>query len=488
MTLRTRRPAILSQVDQRRILEAAVRVVKRVPLRCQGTPEFLDHLTAAGYQVDGELITFPGHLVDELVDRMAAHKAAANAHPPAELPSRLEYSTSGQGLYCCDLETDLLRLATVQDLADLSRVVEAIPGLGRAHPTFIPQDVPKANGDLHAFATIILNSSRPYRVSVYSPQQVERFFEVEVIARGGDREAVRRRPTFACKLWFNSPFMITRDNVEVAMKARALFGQPLEISIMPVAGSSTPVTMAGCLVHQTAESMVCNLLTLAVDNRLSGYRCGALATDMRSGVFTQSGPDVDLLQLASAEMSEYCFGGQVTVSRGPTTTAKVPGAQSMMEKSLATLLAVLSGTRSFGSLAVLAVADVGSLVQLMLDIELMEYLQRLLDGLAVDEERLAEEVIATVSPTGARFMEHEHTLRHFRAELFSPQLADRRVAGAWIGDPLEMVERARSRARELVRTAPNRCPLSEADRRAIAQIVAEADREALLERTSVAGG
>lgn len=250
------------------------------------------------------------------------------------------------------------------------------------------------------------------------------------------------------------------------------------LGLMPTAGSAAPATIAGCMVQQTAESLVCNIITLAVDGRLSGYHRGALATDMRTGSATQSGPDVDLLQLASAEMAEFCFGARVTVARGPTTTAKVPGAQSMMEKSIATLWAILGGTRSFGSLGTLASADVGSAVQLMLDVEMMEYFQRLLDGVKVDAERLAEEVICEVAPTGARFLGHEHTVQHFREELFTPALADRRVAGAWHRDPTSMLDRARAKAKHLVATAPNRCPLDEAARREIREILAAADRDA----------
>lgn len=501
MRLITHRPDVLAPQDMQRILDAAIRVVRRVPLRCQGTDEFNDHLTAFGCHVDGDAITFPDVVVDRVVDRIQAQRdqnLASRARPvrlgaerisgvdqdgqalvpTADMSSVLSYAASGQGLHCCDVETDRIRLATCQDLADLSRVVDAMPNLERSHPTFIPQDVPRATGELHAFATIILNSSQPYRVSVYSERLIEHFFEIEVIARQGDVEAVRRSPSFACKMWFNTPFMLTQENVRIAMKARELFGQPIQPGLMPVAGSATPATIAGCMVHQTAETIVFNILTLAVDDRLAGYLSGALSTDMRTGSATQSGPDVDLLQLASTQMAEFCFGGTATVGRGPTTMAKRPGTQAMMEKSIATLFAIMCGTRSFGSLATLGMADIGSLVQLMLDVEMMEYFQRLLDGVEIDEERLAEEVICEVSPTGARFMEHPHTLKYFKDELFSPALADRQVAAAWFdGQQQGMLDRARAKAQRLVASAENRCPLSAAAQSEIRQILAAADRQ-----------
>ena len=502
MKLVTRRPEVLTEQDMQKIYDAAIRVVRRVPLTCHATDEFYRYLREFGCEIDGDQVTFPAAVVDEAVTRIEAQRAVNQAAhqepwqdqqeavagvdyggkamaPAAEPPSTLHYSASGQGFYCCDATTDRVRLATRQDLADLSRVVDAIPALGRAHPTYIPQDVPRATAELHAFATIVLNSSQPYPVSVYTADLIERFFDIEVIARGGDAELVRKKRAFFCKLWFNTPFMITEENVRIAMKARELFGQPIQMGLMPVAGSATPVTLAGCMVHQTAETIVCNIITLAIDGALTGYLSGALSTDMRTGASTQSGPDVDLLQLASAQMAEFCFGGRATVSRGPTTMAKRPGAQSMMEKSIATLFAILSGTRSFGSLATLGTADIGSVVQLMLDVEMMQYFQRLLDGVEVDEERLAEEVICQVAPGGARFMEHEHTLKYFKEELFSPDLADRQVAAAWFdGNPKGMLDRARARATQLLDAAPNQCPLSDADRAEIQRVLDAADRQA----------
>jgi len=502
MKLITYRPEVLTYRDMQKIYDAAIRVVRRVPLTCHATDEFYGYLRAFGCEIGGDQITFPAVVVDEVVARIGEQRAANQAAhreprqdqqevvagvdyggqamaPVTEAPSTLSYSASGQGFYCCDAAADRVRLATRQDLADLSRVVDAIPDLGRAHPTYIPQDVPRATAELHAFATIALNSSQPYPVSVYTADFIEQFFDIEVIARGGDAESVRKKRTFFCKLWFNTPFMITEENVRIAMKARELFEQPIQMGLMPVAGSATPVTIAGCMVHQTAESIVCNIISLAVDGELTGYLSGALSTDMRTGASTQSGPEVDLLQLASAQMAEFCFGGRATVARGPTTMAKRPGVQSMMEKSISTLFAILSGTRSFGSLATLGTADIGSIVQLMLDVEMMQYFQRLLDGVEVDEERLAEEVICEVAPNGARFMEHEHTLKYFKEELFSPDLADRQVAAAWFEDsPEGMLDRARSKATELIATAPNRCPLADADRREIQRILDAADRQA----------
>jgi trimethylamine--corrinoid protein Co-methyltransferase len=395
--------------------------------------------------------------------------------------STLSYSVSGQALWCCDVDTGRLRPATRQDLAEFSWVVDAIPNLGRAHPTFVPQDVPVGSAEIHAFATIMLNSRRPHRVSCYSERMLPYFIELQTIAEGS-LEAVKRNPIFAAKVWFNTPFMITGENIRIGMKARELLGQPLMISTMPVAGMATPVTLAGCLVQTAAEVLMCNAMTLAVDDRVCGWTGGPLSLDMRTGIHTQTAPEVSLLLLGASELACHIFGGRPAATGGPTCAAKTPGAQSMMEKAVNADFAIAGGCRSFGSLALLAFADIGSLVQLMLDLELMSYYERLLQGIEVTEDKLAEELICEVGPTGARYLDTDHTAEHYREEVWLPELLDRRPPMAWADDPVTMLDNAQSKATRLLAAAENQCPLTADQRRDVQRIVAAADREVASDR------
>ncbi len=474
MKLVCRGMSVLSESEKDQIWQAALRVFRKVPLRVQGTDEFYQYLRDFGCQIDGELVRFPEPVVEKLLDRISQAKASTSPRPPETFPDTITYGASGQALWMCEVGTNHLRPATERDLADWSRLCDAFPKLQRYHPTFIPQDVPTATCDVHAFATIMLNASRPWRVSVYSADNLPYFIELQKVW-SGSLDEVKKAPIFAAKVWYNSPFMITRENIEIGMRARELLGRPLELFTMPVAGIATPVTLAGCLAHITAEVLGCNVISLAVDNRLIGYCAGPLVFDMRTGIHTQTGPDTCLLYLAASEMASHIFGGTVTSGSGPTTAAKVPGAQSMEEKSMHTMWAILGGVRDFGSLGILAFADIGSPVQLVLDVEMMTFFERLLRGIAVDEERIAEEVIETVAPTGARFIDTDHTAGFFRDELWLPELLDRRVPMAWAEDPRTMLENATTKATQLLQTAPNKCPLTDAQKKQVREIVAEAD-------------
>ncbi len=476
MKLLTRPPEVLNEQELEQIWAAAQRIWAKVPLRVQGTEEFCDHLSSFGCHIDGELVSFPEPVRDKVLGAIEERRKELGPGRPAAVQNdHLDYCASGQALWAHDLETDQIRPATSQDQVKFSHICDMFPDLGRCHPTFIPQDVPADTCDVHTFALIIRNSTRPWRVSVYNADMLPFMIQLQMAA-GYTEEEVKKEPIFAAKCWYNSPFMISEENIRIGMEARRLLDQPFQISTMPVAGIATPATISGCLAQITAEVLGCNVIGMAVDDRLMGWNAGPLTFDMKTGIHTQTGPDNDVLRVATSQLAAHIFGGEYTVGGGPTTAAKVPGIQSLMEKSLCALFAIMGGARHFGSLAITAFADIGSVLQLMIDLELMSYFERMLQGVAVDEERIGEEVICEVAPKGAYFLAEPHTAKYYREELWIPELMDRRVPMAWAEDPVTMLDNAKAKARKVTAQAQNQCPLSDEQLRQIDEIVAEADK------------
>jgi len=303
---------LFSPGEAQRIAAAAIRLWGALPLRIQGSDELFDYLRDYGCRVDGERVFFPQAVRDKAIDRIAQERRAwLEAHgdgPPPWPGSEIEVFTHGQALLACDLETNRLRPATCADLEEWCRVVDALGVPTRSHPTFIPTDFPPGCSDFLTFATILLNSRRPGRVSVYSARMLPYFIEALAVAKGS-REAVGPDAEFATVMWVNSPFMITRENVEIAMEARRLMGRPLAPSTMPVAGAATPVSVAGQAAQTTAEALALNVLTLAVDDRTCGIMHNPLVMDMRAASHRQAGPDVMLHRAAAHEMHRHFFGG-----------------------------------------------------------------------------------------------------------------------------------------------------------------------------------
>ena len=483
MKLRTYAPEVLSESELEQVWRAAQRIWAAVPLRVQGPDEFYDYLSDFGCIIDGERVTFPESVRDTVlaeIEKMRTERGPGRRACVEGVP--LSYSASGQALHAHDLYSGQLRSATSADQVTFSHICDMFPKLGRAHPTFIPQDVPAETCDVHNFALIIKNSLRPHRVSVYNARNIEFMMQLQMAA-GYTLDEVKAAPVFATKCWYNSPFMVSRENIDIGMEARRLLGQPFQISTMPVAGIATPVTISGCLAHIAAEVLGCNVITMALDGRLAGWVAGPLTFDMKTGIHTQTGPDNDVLRVASSQLSAHIFGGEYTVAGGPTTAAKVPGIQSAMEKSLCALFALMGGARHFGSLGITAFADIGSVLQLVIDLELMSYLEHLLEGVTVDADRIAEDLIKEVAPQGAYFLNQPHTAQYYREEGWIPELMDRRVPMAWAADPVTMLDNAQKRAERLMVEAQNQCPLSDEQLARVDEIVAEADKLASTLRT-----
>lgn len=463
--------------DLKAMIDAALRILQKVPMTIDGTDEFFGYLRGFGCEIDGKHVSFPQPVIDKLMARIAAQKKSAVGVMPD--PGReVTWSISGQALFIAQTADDALRKCTRADLALFSRVVDAVPNLSRSHPGFIPQDVPLKTQELHAFATIVLNSSQPYRVSMFSPEVLPYLLQLmEVVCPSREAALKKMSELLPSKVWVNTPMMISREAVEAPMLLRRMTGHPLTFSSMPVAGIATPVTHAGALALITAEVLASNVIALAVDDRVAGWTASPLFFDMRRGIHTQFGPESWLLVAGARHLTRELFGYEAPACVPLSTAAKTPGVQSMFERTCQVVYNYALGARNFGGLSTLHSSDIISTVQLMLDLEIVAMLKNAARGFEVTPETLAEEVILQVASEGARFMDTEHTARHFREVSWFPELLDRRVPMTWIQDPSNMLDTARTKALDLEKTAPNLCPLDAQQKQEIQRILDAADRE-----------
>jgi trimethylamine:corrinoid methyltransferase-like protein len=94
--------------------------------------------------------------------------------------------------------------------------------------------------------------------------------------------------------------MLTRENIDIAMEARRLLGIPVTFGQMPVAGGAGPVTVAGSLVQNTAESLAICAMRLAIENMVQPLKSTSAVIDMKHLSHRQSGPDMLLHIIAGS--------------------------------------------------------------------------------------------------------------------------------------------------------------------------------------------
>ena len=105
----------------------------------------------------------------------------------------------------------------------------------------------------------------------------------------------------------------------------------------------------------------------------------------------------------------------------------------------------------------------------MVDDELCAFVERFCQGIAVNDDTLAMNIISEVG-AGGDFLGHQHTVRHCRSgEMWYPTLLDRSSVGAPAPD---LYERAHARVEEIL--AQHRPAVGEALRRELEFYVARA--------------
>jgi trimethylamine--corrinoid protein Co-methyltransferase len=329
---------------------------------------------------------------------------------------------------------------------------------------------------LYDYAAALNNTEKPVGWSVYPPELAMQLtdYQLEIAtAAARSRKKMRKRPLGGGGFCTESPLKFEGRYVEIALKLAKL-GYPCTVESLPLGGATAPVTFAGCLVMTNAEilSGVCTVQLASPGTSTSvGYQMGNL--DMKTGFWGQ-GPEEGLLCAAAVEVARY-YGFYVNVN-GFHTASKMSGAQASYEKAMSTLLPVLAGADEVYGAGSLEGGMAASFEELVMDDEICKAVLKAVQGIEVNDETLAVDVIDKVGP-GGHFLAEKHTLKHFKDVLFFPELTDRHSYDAWKkAGGKSMVKRAREKAEEILREHwPT--PLDKDVQKEISEIIGRAEKE-----------
>jgi trimethylamine--corrinoid protein Co-methyltransferase len=125
--------------------------------------------------------------------------------------------------------------------------------------------------------------------------------------------------------------------------------------------------------------------------------------------------------------------------------------QTGHEKTITGLLPALAGANLIYGLGMLEMGVTFSFSQLVIDSEFARMIKYAVNGLAVNDETLAVDVIHDIG-IGKRFLEHEATFKHMRTQS-TPELIDRSMREDWTKKGAsDMVQRAREKAIHILET------------------------------------
>jgi trimethylamine--corrinoid protein Co-methyltransferase len=299
----------------------------------------------------------------------------------------------------------------LDDLAACVRLADAIPEILIACPVCLPADVPQQVQMANAICVLLENSSKMTQAAPHDEAEAHFWTEAAAIADQDLPADAGRSLMFVVSP--TSPLQIDPNTCQV-LKHGVDHNIPLLISPCPMAGATSPITMAGTTVQTHAEFL--GMLTVSQLLRAGMpaiYGGSAGPMDLRIGALSYGAPERNTMLCANIDIANYFdlphFSSAGTVDSG------YPDFQAGQSKALTWLTRLMKGTTLgiwFGSLLT------GSTVapeQIVLDADLYRAVLSMLRGMSLDEAHLAYQAIQRVGP-GGNFLLDEHTLFWMRSD------------------------------------------------------------------------
>ena len=341
--------------------------------------------------------------------------------------SRNYNSAAGQAS-CVDDTCTQRRYVTLQDVVVATRLADGLSRINLVGAMADPAEVPVPYRCVEVAATQLKHTTKPIHFWFHDRASARYVMELFTCLRGSEAEATRY-PFAYPFLEPISPLGFAFHGVDLLFETSRL-SLPVPIGPMAQVGATGPGTLAGTLVQENTEILAGVCITQLISPGLPVCYGGIPhAFDMRTTQLIFAGPEQALMAVAMTQMGKR-YGLPVYINVG-LTDSKVPDAQAGMEAGITLACGVLAGADIFGHLGICGVDQASSLAMLLMQHELLGYVESMMRDIEVSDETLGLDVIRSVGP-GGNFLGQMHTVKHFRKEVWFPQLLDREYWSNWI--------------------------------------------------------
>jgi trimethylamine--corrinoid protein Co-methyltransferase len=312
------------------------------------------------------------------------------------------------------------RQCYIDDIADMVRLIDALPNvewllLGTSQPT-----LPAAITDKVSLLQMILNTSKPIMGEINDAESLREMIDLCAVVAGGEEQFLKK-PFFIGSCEPVSPLVHGKDALEKSLLCAGK-GLPCVVYGMPMAGAATPATFAGCLAIANAE-VLSQLVVLQLKNPGTPVIYGSIPSimDMRTTIYSYGAPE---LALMGAALTEVCHHYELPMfGVAGSTDAKTIGVQTGAEVTYEILTSALAGMDMVRSACFVHNARVGSPEMIVLGNEIVDMVNVLMGGIEINDETLPLELIERIGPKG-NYISEKHTLKHFR-KFWAPRIFDR---------------------------------------------------------------
>ena len=392
----------------------------------------LELLHDAGAKVDfkNQKVLFPAWLIEEKI-RMAPSRFTVHARD-----DKYSLKLGNDRTYFCPacscinvLESEgKRRLATFEDAINFTKLTDALPNIDEGDCVVFPNDVPKGTYHVQRTWAQMKYSTKPARGRSYGTQQAKDCIKMAEILAGGKENQLSYPNTWA-NISTLSPLGHYPDQLE-GLTEYAKRGLPVIISPEAMAGATSPVTLAGLMAQTNAEQLS-GVAIAQIINPGTPVCMGTISTvmDLRSGQICYGVGEVALIAAANAQLSKF-YDIPSRVAAG-WSSANCLDMQAGYETMMTLLFAVLSGADYIiGSAGGMETALTASYEKLIIDDDMINMVGRISEGINVNNNTIALDLIKTIGPRG-QFLSEKHTIDFMKDEIKIADLAYRQKYEEW---------------------------------------------------------
>ncbi len=435
---------VFADGELRRIYERALNVIETVGLDVENANARDKLGKAPGFKLKGDRVVIERAAVAEA---FGARNERCGVNFPCSPPEDWDVSNLSLGAgthahHVVRCGEDAPQAITTDDVIEGIRLVRALAGENVVGSVIgAPQDVPEPLRPAHIQMLSCIHAGRATYAPVMNPEQFETNLRM--------RNAMGIEPSASCHL--PSPLRLAGNEFDLSLQFAGRI-KHVGVANMPQLGVTAPASVPGLLIQSTAEMLgaLCAMGVLMPGVEVD-FSIGAHGTDFRTGGMVYGSPGALLVEAGLFHLRGWLLGGWGG-RRFMRTQAKLPGMQSAADKAAGGMLGALLGCHSFSGAGYLSLDEVWSPEQMLLDVEVRDFVAQAAGDFSRDEDAFDVSVIEECAPKN-EYMSSEETLKRFREFAWAGRLFRYDMLGSWEADgrPLE-----RARLTEIVRELVSR--------------------------------
>ena len=417
----------LSEGDVERIVEEALRILEKSGMLVYSDTA-RDAFRKAGAFVDAEqpLVRLPRPLVEDCIasnpSSITLYSRDGSCDAVLE-NSKVHFGTGGTAIYVLDPETGKRRPSTTQDVILCARLTENLEHVHVFTINVFPNEI-EGNDDIdvNRFFHSFDNTNKHVMGGLYSLKGCRQVVEM-ARAIAGTKAGLEARPFVSFITLIISPFKI--DDLYGEMTCYLAENKlPVVVPTEPICGTTSPVTLAANVLTHVAETLGGVCLVQCVQKGAPAI-CGSVGSITNLRTMDHVGGAVERAMI-NAGVSQVAQALEIPLySTGGTTDSKSVDIQAAYESGLSSLLVAMSGANYIHDIAGLMEADLTvSFEKMVVDNEILGMCRRVLQGIEVNDDTLAADLIIEKGP-GGDYLDAEHTVRHMRGEFYEPTISNR---------------------------------------------------------------